>query len=1669
MSVNNTKYGSASLNSNSGSNNTAVGAYAAYNNLDGFNNTAVGSNSSYYNTTGVNNTALGAGSLCNNETGSLNTAVGSSALEGVVGSTTGDQNVAIGAQALYVNSGNLNTAIGTYAGENVNSSYNTFLGANTTFDNINATYEYSTAIGYNAGITGSNQVMIGGTGPLGFPDVVIPGNGYLPNFNISLPLTPDQIVPKAYIDAVAQGLAARTPCQCIAYADVTITGGNGLGYIDVTKNSSSNNYGSTPFTIDGFTAQPTALNPNIRVLISNQQVSSPGPGLTEVYNGIYDVSYNNISGPYWWVRSSDMVDGDDALGAFCFIQYGNLYQATNFIQSTTVSTVPPSPNPPSDYIIVGQDPLNFVLYSSFSYLAGRGLELQSYGSDTYIQVDTSLNFINFLDSVNGAPQPGGATGGSGTLNIGTSGTTNVIIGPTGPSFGNPVQFPSGLTGATGSFTNVYASGNIGIQNSNPGNTLDVSGNLNVDGFMNGVINNPGFNFLPLDISSNFAQNWSLVTSFSGIVLSSVAVSASGQYQTAVGTVSGGGTNAGNIYISNNYGVTWILVTGSFPSSFTDVAVSASGQYQTAVISNLSASANVYISSSYGVTWTPIQAIGASQEINSVSMSASGQYQTLADSDGSGDKFLYYSTNYGQTWNQSNSPQDSHTAVSLSSSGQYQTSTAFPTGNIYTSSNYGLTFATNVGTGAFTTVSISASGQYQSGINNNSGGTIYINSTYGVGAWTPVNEPASGYSSISVSASGQYQVAVTSNGAGIYYSTDYGVNWRQSSTGITDSFSSVSISASGQYITATSNSGGTGNIYTSVIPVTSLTVSGLLSAAGGITGPTGSFQNVTVSGPATINGLLSAPGGITGTTGSFTYLSADLTGLTGASKWNSNGNNIYNNNTGNVGIGFGNTNPSFTLDVSGNARITGGITGPTGSFTHLTVAQNTTLGSTGAQTSLGTSFATLGTSSPSGNWSMVSTSSDGSVTIGLQSGATILNIYQNGVWSTSAAPSGPSGSPILQFAASTSCQYIVVRISGGSLYYSTNYGSTWTSPAFASSSTFIAISGDGSYVFTNETSGSYTYIYSGFNSTSGSFTTLGRITPSASSQAFPYFFVTPSGSLLGIGQNPISYYTQAQYDVGGGLGPGYLAPSYTSNMFPSSLTMVDADLTGQYQVGILVNGGIYYSQNSGSNWAPSDVPTTTVFTSISMGLGGDICVACSGNGFYLSTNYGANWNLTYPFGSTISSVSISGDETYAVASPSSSGQIQYSTTSGGVNLNYVTNVSGSLNISGATNITGNVSTVGNNFVSGTNYSSGLIVNSNSYSILSSSRSLTGSTGNYPRYPLNTGGITGPSGYTLITPLNLTSNKAEIQNIIEETALIITANTSSGVTNESGSYYTGGYLQGLTGSAFGTVGTFQGVTGSISASPNIYFDTTKTCFYKNVGINLGETGPSFTLDVSGNIRATQGITGPTGSFTYLSASQGITGPTGSFQSLNVNGNVNVSGYISSGGVYWYGGITGPSQTVATNNTAGIILSTTAPLINSFNSTGVTTATGFTVQYPGSGTTTTNPIIVPTGAYGVYSVTININLDGASVSTPNGTVQLIICQTTSSGVVKSYALTETYVDSILAGDTNVTPTTGLFQYTQANQGNYFSFIFANSSGATLGLDVNGPYSNVQLYKVA
>src|SRR6266568_6119079 len=73
------------------------------------NNTAVGNNALDSLTTGLNNTAVGANALTANAAGGYNTAVGSGAL---ANNTTGNFNMAIGTEALNLNNGTFNLAIG---------------------------------------------------------------------------------------------------------------------------------------------------------------------------------------------------------------------------------------------------------------------------------------------------------------------------------------------------------------------------------------------------------------------------------------------------------------------------------------------------------------------------------------------------------------------------------------------------------------------------------------------------------------------------------------------------------------------------------------------------------------------------------------------------------------------------------------------------------------------------------------------------------------------------------------------------------------------------------------------------------------------------------------------------------------------------------------------------------------------------------------------------------------------------------------------------------------------------------------------------------------------------------------------------------------------------------------------------------------------------------------------------------------------------------------------------------------------------------------------------------------------------------------------------------------------------------------------------------------------
>jgi hypothetical protein len=101
----------------------------------GYNNTSVGSQSLLYNTTGTNNVSIGYSSMQNNKTGYANVAIG------------------------------FNSGLSCVTG-----GYNTFLGFDTNV--AGGDWSSSTAIGYNATIIASNQIVLGTPAET----VIIPGN-----------------------------------------------------------------------------------------------------------------------------------------------------------------------------------------------------------------------------------------------------------------------------------------------------------------------------------------------------------------------------------------------------------------------------------------------------------------------------------------------------------------------------------------------------------------------------------------------------------------------------------------------------------------------------------------------------------------------------------------------------------------------------------------------------------------------------------------------------------------------------------------------------------------------------------------------------------------------------------------------------------------------------------------------------------------------------------------------------------------------------------------------------------------------------------------------------------------------------------------------------------------------------------------------------------------------------------------------------------------------------------------------------------------------------------------------------------------------------------------------------------------------------------------------------
>ncbi|HXH17531.1 MAG TPA: hypothetical protein VNJ07_00485 [Chitinophagales bacterium] len=213
-----------------GSDNSGFGARALFNNKDGNANTALGRNALYGNTAGNSNTAVGVRALSDNSTGDGSTAMGRSALTNSNGSynsafgrsalfsnTSGSSNVAIGIRALYNNTigsylvgigdsalfsngvgatlltqafgntavgskslyanttGTKNTALGYHSGDSyATANACTFLGYNA--DASAPGLFNATALGCDAVVSASNNIVLGNSSVVGWGFATSPGN-----------------------------------------------------------------------------------------------------------------------------------------------------------------------------------------------------------------------------------------------------------------------------------------------------------------------------------------------------------------------------------------------------------------------------------------------------------------------------------------------------------------------------------------------------------------------------------------------------------------------------------------------------------------------------------------------------------------------------------------------------------------------------------------------------------------------------------------------------------------------------------------------------------------------------------------------------------------------------------------------------------------------------------------------------------------------------------------------------------------------------------------------------------------------------------------------------------------------------------------------------------------------------------------------------------------------------------------------------------------------------------------------------------------------------------------------------------------------------------------------------------------------------------------------------
>jgi len=220
------------------------------------------------------------------------------------------------------------------------------------------------------------------------------GKGIVYTSDYSSGFVANSLVSKAYVDALASGLDAKSPVKTVvATGSITLSG------ID--------------FQIDGYTV--SAFD---RILVAAQA----GPNIATSSNGIY------IATSSAWYRADD-ADGNPnnevSHGNYVFVTEGNLYEHSGWVLTTTDANDP-------NNIQVGTDSQGWVQFSEATQLnAGDGL--YSVGRNINVGAGTGLTVSADLVSIANTTVTSGNYGTAGSVAQFTVNSQGQLVGATSVS------------------------------------------------------------------------------------------------------------------------------------------------------------------------------------------------------------------------------------------------------------------------------------------------------------------------------------------------------------------------------------------------------------------------------------------------------------------------------------------------------------------------------------------------------------------------------------------------------------------------------------------------------------------------------------------------------------------------------------------------------------------------------------------------------------------------------------------------------------------------------------------------------------------------------------------------------------------------------------------------------------------------------------------------------------------------------------------------------------------------------------------------------------------------------------------------------------------------------------------------------------------------------------